>query len=99
MFSKRSPIHTLIIPGGSGASREPAEVVDWIASELATHVERLRVEAARRLLETEDSGMDTVAVRCGFGSTETLRRAFHRRLSLSPDAYRRQFMSTRKQRV
>ncbi|CAN5522701.1 GlxA family transcriptional regulator [soil metagenome] len=55
------------------------------------YVERVRTEAARRALE--DSG-DTVAVvarRCGFGSAETLRRTFVKRLGISPDQYRRRF--------
>lgn len=55
------------------------------------YVERVRTEAARRALE--DSG-DTVAVvarRCGFGSAETLRRTFVKRLGIPPDQYRRRF--------
>ncbi len=65
-----------------------------VGETVARHVERRRVEAARQLLETEHVGLDTVASQCGFGSAETLRRAFHRRLDLSPDAYRRQFASS-----
>ena len=57
----------------------------------ARYVERVRVEAARQVLETERSGLDEVARRCGFGTTETLRRSFHRRLGIAPDAYRRRF--------
>jgi transcriptional regulator GlxA family with amidase domain len=56
----------------------------------ARYVERVRVEAARSLLERERAGLDQVARRCGFGTAETLRRAFHRRLGISPAAYRRQ---------
>lgn len=55
------------------------------------YVERVRVEAARRALETTDDNLALVAVRCGLGSAENLRRAFHRRLGVSPDAYRRRF--------
>lgn len=57
----------------------------------ARYVERVRTEAARSLLETESIGLEQVAERSGFGSAETLRRAFHRRLGVSPAAYRRQF--------
>ncbi len=56
----------------------------------ARYVDRVRVEAARTILETERVGLDVVAQRCGFRSAETLRRAFHRRLGVSPAAYRRQ---------
>jgi transcriptional regulator GlxA family with amidase domain len=54
-------------------------------------VERVRVEAARRELETTNDTLDVVAARAGFGTAETLRRVFARRLSVTPDAYRRRF--------
>jgi transcriptional regulator GlxA family with amidase domain len=54
-------------------------------------VERVRLEAARRALETTDSTLEVVAADCGFGSAETLRRAFHRRMNVAPDSYRRRF--------
>jgi transcriptional regulator GlxA family with amidase domain len=57
-------------------------------------VERVRTEAARRELESTHDTLDVIASRCGFGSPETLRRAFHRRLRTSPDAYRRRFATT-----
>jgi transcriptional regulator GlxA family with amidase domain len=57
----------------------------------ARFVERVRLEAARRELETSSETLDRVAVLCGFGTAETLRRVFHRRLGVSPDAYRRGF--------
>ncbi len=55
------------------------------------YVERVRLEAARRELETTSDTLDVIAVRCGFGTSETLRRAFQRRLGVAPDAYRRRF--------
>jgi transcriptional regulator GlxA family with amidase domain len=54
-------------------------------------VERTRLEAARRELETSTDTLDVVADRCGLGSAETLRRVFQRQLGVSPDAYRRRF--------
>jgi transcriptional regulator GlxA family with amidase domain len=57
----------------------------------ARYVERARVEAARRLLEETDQPVEAVARRCGFGTTETLRRTFVRSLHLSPAEYRRRF--------
>ncbi len=61
----------------------------------ARYVERIRVEAARALLDRPDApGLDEIARRCGFGTAETLRRAFHRRLGCPPDQYRRRFAGT-----
>jgi transcriptional regulator GlxA family with amidase domain len=57
----------------------------------ARYVERVRIEAARRLLETEDSGLTAVAQRCGFGTAETLRRSFQRWVGVAPDQYRQRF--------
>jgi transcriptional regulator GlxA family with amidase domain len=54
-------------------------------------VEQVRLEAARRDLETTNDTLDIIAARCGFGTAETLRRVFHRRLGVAPDSYRRRF--------
>ncbi|RAV10713.1 GlxA family transcriptional regulator [Mycolicibacterium sp. GF69] len=55
------------------------------------YVERIRTEAARRRLEETDDTVTVIAARCGFGSAETLRRNFVRRLGVSPDQYRKTF--------
>jgi len=57
----------------------------------ARYVERVRVEAARRCLEDRDEPIAQIASRCGFGSAETMRRAFVRILHVSPAEYRRRF--------
>ena len=62
-------------------------------------VERIRMEAARRELETTGDTLDVVAARCGLGSAETLRRVFHRHLGTSPDAYRRRFRTAPTERT
>jgi transcriptional regulator GlxA family with amidase domain len=57
----------------------------------AAYVEAARVERARRELETTDLPVQAVAARCGFGTVETMRRAFARRLGVNPAAYRDRF--------
>lgn len=57
----------------------------------AAYVEALRVEAARRLLETTDQPLELVARSTGLRSVETLHRAFQRQIATSPGAYRRRF--------
>lgn len=57
----------------------------------AAFVRASRVEAARRLLEGTDAGMAEVARRCGFGTVETMHRAFRRTVNTTPGAYRRHF--------
>ncbi|MFE0510774.1 GlxA family transcriptional regulator [Streptomyces sp. NPDC058964] len=58
------------------------------------YVEQVRLEAARVLLETGDDSMPVVARRTGFGSSESLRRAFVRHLGVTPGAYRASFRTT-----
>jgi transcriptional regulator GlxA family with amidase domain len=57
----------------------------------AAYVEGLRLERARVLLETTDHQLEEIAARCGFGTVETLRRTFARRLHVSPSEYRDRF--------
>jgi transcriptional regulator GlxA family with amidase domain len=57
----------------------------------ARYVEQTRVEAARRRLEESDDGVDAVAAACGFGTAETMRRAFLRAVHVAPTDYRRRF--------
>lgn len=55
------------------------------------YVESVRVERARIALEATGATVEAVAHECGFGTVETMRRAFHRRLAVSPAAYRERF--------
>lgn len=57
----------------------------------AAYVEALRVEAARRLLETSDLTVAAVAATVGIRHAETLHRAFRRRVGTTPDQYRKHF--------
>jgi transcriptional regulator GlxA family with amidase domain len=60
----------------------------------ARFTERVRVEAARELHEDTATPIDTVVPRCGFGSPETMRRAFLRVLGVGPAEYRARFRSS-----
>lgn len=59
----------------------------------AAYVERVRLEAARRTLEDTRDPISVVARACGFGSAETMRRAFVRTLAVGPAEYRRRFQA------
>lgn len=60
----------------------------------ARFVERTRVEAARELLEAGPTPAETIARQVGFGSAETMRRAFLRVLGIGPADYRARFART-----
>ncbi|MFJ9607965.1 GlxA family transcriptional regulator [Kitasatospora sp. NPDC101176] len=57
----------------------------------SAYVESARLELARRHLESTDATLDRIATDCGFGTTDTLVRAFRRRLDTTPTEYRRRF--------
>jgi transcriptional regulator GlxA family with amidase domain len=54
----------------------------------AAYVEELRVERSRQLLEDSADPIDLISARCGFGTPETMRRAFGRRVGVPPAQYR-----------
>lgn len=57
----------------------------------ARFIERVRTDVARRLLEESTEPVEIVAVSCGFGNAERMRRVFHRQLGTGPAAYRERF--------
>ena len=62
----------------------------------ADFVERLRLDEARRRLSDGDNRVENVGLSVGFRSADAFRRAFERRLGVSPSEYRRRFSSSRK---
>lgn len=57
----------------------------------ARFVECIRVEAARRRLEESRRSLEEIADGVGFGTGETMRRAFLRQIGVGPSAYRERF--------
>ncbi|EKZ97993.1 transcriptional regulator, AraC-family protein [Cupriavidus sp. HMR-1] len=57
----------------------------------ARYVERLRVEAVRRLLEGSDRRLEAIAHVTGFGNADVMRQAFQRHVQTTPERYRAAF--------
>jgi transcriptional regulator GlxA family with amidase domain len=78
------------------ASLSTRQLTRLFRSELGTtpagYVEMVRIDAARAALDAGRSVTETAHL-AGFGSTETLRRAFVEHLGVSPKAYRDRFRS------
>ena len=68
---------------------------DHLSISPADYVELARIDIARRLLEGSTSPIKTITYASGFGSTVTLRRAFLRRIGITPLEYRVRFHTTR----
>ncbi len=62
-------------------------------------VERLRVEAARAALESGAASVQKVALACGFGNPERMRRSFIRLLGTPPSALRMKRLPTSNRRA
>jgi transcriptional regulator GlxA family with amidase domain len=63
-------------------------------STLIERVQNLRVERAKRLLESTDVAVEDVSGEVGYEDASFFRRLFRRRTGLSPAAYRRMFSLT-----
>ena len=50
----------------------------------ARYVRQVRLEAARRLIETGGKGLEQIALSCGFSSTDSMRRAMKQILKAAP---------------
>ncbi|MGW1378865.1 GlxA family transcriptional regulator [Streptomyces sp. NPDC002446] len=57
----------------------------------AAYIESARVEVARNQLESTDATLERIASGCGFQTTDTLIRAFRRKLNTTPTEYRNRF--------
>ncbi|WP_346011786.1 DJ-1/PfpI family protein [Streptomyces sp. SID3343] len=66
---------------------------DRVGASPGVYVEAMRVEAAQALLES-GATVTAAAARSGLGSDESLRRAFVRRLGVTPSVYRARFRTT-----
>ena len=60
----------------------------------AHFVEMVRIEAAKRWLQSTRAGIGEIAGTCGFGTPETLHRAFRKRVGVTPGNYRARFTNT-----
>ncbi len=65
-----------------------------VGATAADHVEAVRLESACRLLETTGRTVEQIAKACGFGTPETMNRAFRRRLGTTPGDHRHHFRGT-----
>ena len=81
---------------------EPAQLRAWVPSPShrsltpAKFVERARIETAHAGdWKRATTPVESVAVECGFGNAERMRRTFRRHMSLDPSSYRRTFIPDR----
>jgi transcriptional regulator GlxA family with amidase domain len=54
-------------------------------------VDRLRVEAAQRMIDSSAMGLKEIADACGFGSADSMRRTFQRIVGITAGEYTQRF--------
>jgi len=85
------PVERLADIGGVS----PRSIARLFVSELRVtpheFVEGVRLDQARKLLESTEVALKTVAFDCGFTSPDQMRSAFQRRLNVTPQQYRGSF--------
>lgn len=55
------------------------------------YLQRVRIEAAKKLLESRNMGVEQVAAMCGYESDEFFRKIFKRHVSITPSRYQQKF--------
>jgi transcriptional regulator GlxA family with amidase domain len=55
------------------------------------YLQRVRVEAAKKILETKKDGVEQVAARCGYEDVDYFRKIFKRYVAMTPKAYQEKY--------
>jgi len=55
------------------------------------YLQRVRVEAAKKILETKKDGVGQVAARCGYEDVDYFRKIFKRYVAMTPKAYQEKY--------
>ena len=66
---------------------------------LIDYLQNLRIEEAKRLLETEQTAVDEISVAVCYEDPSFFRRLFKRRTGLTPSQYRRMFQPVARQQI
>jgi transcriptional regulator GlxA family with amidase domain len=85
------PLERLAGAAGMSARHFSRRFKDEMGTTPAAYVGRLRLEEARRRLESGAHSLKDVARTCGFADEQNLRRAFRRHVGVAPSEYRERF--------
>jgi transcriptional regulator GlxA family with amidase domain len=90
-LAEELPLERLAVAAGMSARHFSRRFKAELGVTPAAYVARLRLEEARRRLESGASSLKDVARTCGFADEQNLRRAFRRHVGVAPSAYRERF--------
>lgn len=55
------------------------------------YLQRVRIEAAKKIMETRNEGIVQIAARCGYEDVDYFRKIFKRHVSMTPRAYQEKY--------
>ncbi len=90
-FSHADPVAGVVAASGVAERSLKRRFREATGATLISYAQNLRIEAAKRALETGGKSVDEVALAVGYGNTTFFRRLFKRCTGLSPGEYRRMF--------
>lgn len=85
------PLERLAAAAGMSARHFSRRFKDELGATPAAYVARIRLEEARRRLESGANSLKDVARTCGFADEQNLRRAFRKHVGVAPSEYRQRF--------
>lgn len=85
------PLERLAAAAGMSARHFSRRFKAELGATPAAYVARIRLEEARRRLESGAASLKDVARSCGFADEQNLRRAFRKHMGVAPSQYRQRF--------
>lgn len=90
-FSVAAPVEAVTARSGMSARTFKRRFSDAVGMAPLVYVQRLRIEDAKRRLESTADSVDEISWRVGYEDPAFFRRLFKRVTGLSPSAYRKRF--------
>lgn len=90
-YASPSPVAALVMRSGLSERSFKRRFAKATGMSPIDYVHALRIEEAKQLLETGDSGVQEIAAAVGYEEAGFFRRLFRRRVGVSPVEYRRKF--------
>ena len=90
-FAETEPVSRVVLNSGTPERTIKRRFKTATGTTLMDHVQNLRLEEAKRLLETGHATFDEIASLVGYENPSFFRRLFKRRTGLTPSMYRKMF--------
>lgn len=90
-YAKKVSVDEIASVAGLGARNFKRRFANATGDTPLLYLQRLRVEAAKKYLETSTDGVDEITYRVGYEDGPSFRKLFKKMTGLSPREYRKKF--------